>query len=110
MSSRLTTIGSRATSTGSCEAVKRIDVLFTIERDTNGVPPEERLRVRNERSRTLVVALETWLREQRAKLSSRSKTARAIAYSLTRWAALTRFLDGGRLCPSNNAAERDISR
>jgi hypothetical protein len=54
------------------EAVKRIDVLFSIEREINGLPTQERLRVRNERSRPLVVALETWLREQRAKLSGQS--------------------------------------
>ena len=68
----------------------------------------ERLRARSEQSRTLVVALEAWLREQRAKLSGQSKLAKAIAYSLTRWAALTRFLNDGRLCMSNNAAERAI--
>ena len=90
------------------EAVKRIDALFAIEREINGLTPQQRLRVRNERSRPLVVALETWLREQRAKLSGQSKIGKAIAYSLTRWVALTRFLDDGRLCMSNNAAEREI--
>jgi transposase len=90
------------------EAVERIDALFAIEREINGIAPQERLRVRNERSRPLVVALEAWLREQRAKLSGQSKVAKAIAYSLTRWVALTRFLDDGRLCISNNAAEREI--
>ena len=90
------------------EAVKRIDALFAIEREINGIAPQERLRVRSEQSRPLVVALEAWLREQRAKLSGQSKIAKAIAYSLTRWPALTRFLDDGRLCMSNNAAEREI--
>ena len=64
--------------------------------------------MRAERSRSLVLELEAWLREQRAKLSGQSETAKAIAYSLTRWAALTRFLDDGRLCMSNNAAEREV--
>ena len=64
--------------------------------------------MRNERSRPLVVALEAWQREQRAKLSGQSKVAKAIANSLTRWVALTRFLDDGRLCMSNSAAEREI--
>jgi transposase len=58
--------------------------------------------VRTKRSRPLVVALETWLREQRAK---NSETGKAINYSLKRWVALTRFLDDGRRCMSNNAAE-----
>jgi transposase len=90
------------------EAVERIDALFAIEREINGLPPAQRVAVRHERSRPLVVALESWLREQRAKLSGQSKIAKAIAYSLTRWAALTRFLDDGRLCMTNNAAEREI--
>jgi transposase len=90
------------------EAVKRIDDLFVVERQINGLTPAQRLAVRNEHSRPLVTALEAWLREQRAKLSGQSNTAKAIAYCLTRWVALTRFLDDGRLCMSNNAAEREI--
>src|SRR5204862_6389566 len=70
--------------------------------------PEQRLAVRNERSRPLIGELETWLRERRAKLSRSSETAKAIDYSLKRWTALTRFLDDGRLCMSNNAAERAV--
>lgn len=51
----------------AAEAVKRIDVLFAIEREINGLAAQERLRVRQERSRPLIVELEVWLREQRAK-------------------------------------------
>jgi transposase len=90
------------------EAVERIDAMFAIEREINGLPPQQRLCVRNERSRPLVVALETWLREQRARVSGQGKVGQAIAYSLTRWTALTRFLDDGRICMSNNAAERQV--
>jgi len=90
------------------EAVERIDALFAIEREINGKPPAVRARVRNERSRPLVDALETWLRAQRRKLSASSAVAQAIQYSLNRWSTLTRFLDDGRLCMSNNAAERAI--
>lgn len=90
------------------EAVSRIDALFIIERDINGLPPDERKRVRHERSRPLVEALGNWLREQYAKLSPNSQVAKAIAYSLNCWDALLRFLDDGRLCLSNNAAERAL--
>ena len=88
------------------EAVRRIDALFAIERDINGSSPTERRRVRQERSKPLVEALGSWLREQHAKVSPNGKTAKAIAYSLNAWEALCRFLDDGRLCMSNNAAER----
>jgi transposase len=90
------------------EAVKRIDRLFAIEREINGASAEHRLAVRHERSRPLVTALETWLREQRTRLSGKNETAKAIDYSLKRWPALARFLDDGRLCLSNNAAERAL--
>jgi transposase len=90
------------------EAVARIDALFAIEREINGTPPQERVWTRQERSRPLVIELETWLREQRAKVSKNSETGKAIDYSLKRWSALSRFLDDGRLCMSNNAAEREL--
>jgi len=88
--------------------VRRTDALFAIEREINGKPPSERRRVRQERSRARVEALEAWLREQYAKLSPASQVAKAIAYSLNRWDGLARFLDDGRLCMTNNAAERAL--
>jgi transposase len=93
------------------EAVERIDVLFAIEREINGVngtTPQQRVWARHERSRPLVTELETWLREQRGRVSKNSEAGKAINYSLKRWTALTRFLDDGRLCMSNNAAEREL--
>jgi transposase len=90
------------------EAVARIDVLFAVEREINGRSPETRRKVRQERSRARVEALEAWLREHYAKLSAHSQVAKAIAYSLNCWDALVRFLDDGRLCMSNNAAERAL--
>ena len=90
------------------EAVRRIDELFSIEREINGRPPDQRLAVRRERSKPLVDDLERWLREERRKLSSKNPVAKAIDYSLKRWRAFTRLLDDGRICLSNNAAERAI--
>ena len=88
------------------EAVRRIDELFAIEGEINGKTADERLIVRQARVKPLVDGLETWLREQRSKLSSKAPVAKAIDYSLKRWRAFTRFLDDGRICMSNNAAER----
>ncbi len=64
--------------------------------------------MRQERSRPLIVELQAWLREQRAKLSRNNDTTKATNYCLSRWDAFTRFLDDGRLCMSNNAAEREL--
>lgn len=90
------------------EAVRRIDELFAIEREINGRPPEQRLTVRQERAKSLVLSLERWLREERRRLSSKSPVAKAIDYFLKRCSAFSRFLDDGRICLSNNAAERAV--
>jgi transposase len=89
-------------------AVERIDAVFAIEREINGATPQERVRIRHERSQPLIIELHTWLREQRARISKHSETGKAIDYILKRWAAFTRFLDDGRLCMTNNAAEREL--
>jgi hypothetical protein len=88
------------------EAVRRIDALFDIERSINGASAAQRRAVRQELSAPLVAELEVWLREQRAKLSRGNDLAKAMDYLLKRWPAFTRFLEDGRICLSNNAAER----
>ena len=88
------------------EAVRRIDALFDIERSINGASAAQRRAVRQELSAPLVAELEVWLREQRAKLSRGHDLAKAMDYLLKRWPAFTRFLEDGRICLSNNAAER----
>jgi transposase len=90
------------------EAVKRIDALFDIEREINGLTAEQRLRARRKESAALVAGLEDWMRAERAKLSRHAAVAKAIDYMLTRWGAFTRFLHDGRICLTNNAAERAL--
>jgi transposase len=90
------------------EAVRRIDALFDIERAINGKPSAERLTVRQAQSAPLVAELEAWMREQRAKLSRHDPVAKALDYMLTRWPAFTGFLSDGRICLTNNAAERAL--
>jgi transposase len=90
------------------EAVKRIDALFEIERGINGQSAEERLRVRKEQSAPLLAALEAWLREQRSRLSNASSVAQPIDYMLRRWDRFARFIEDGRICLTNNAAERAL--
>ncbi|OYY83966.1 MAG: IS66 family transposase [Rhizobiales bacterium 17-65-6] len=90
------------------EAVRRIDALFDIEREINGMSAGQRRAVRQERSAPLVVELEAWMREHRAKLSRHAPVAQAMDYMLRRWESFTRFLDDGRVCLTNNAAERAL--
>jgi transposase len=90
------------------EVVRRIDALFKIERSINGKSTAERQAMRQELSKPLVEGLQVYMREQRAKLSRGHDLARAIDYILKRWPAFTLFLDDGRVCLSNNAAERAL--
>ena len=90
------------------EVVRRIDALFEIERGINGSNADERRTVRQELSRPLVDDLEALLRAERPKLSRGSDLAKAMDYMLKRWPAFARFLDDGRVCLTNNAAERAL--
>jgi hypothetical protein len=90
------------------EAVKRIDAIFTVEREINGLGVAERLAVRRQRAEPLVADLEQWMRTERARLSRHADVAKAMDYMLKRWVAFTRFLDDGRICLTNNAAERAL--
>src|SRR5487761_2254062 len=90
------------------EAVKRIDALFDIERGINGLNIDERLRVRCGQSAPLLAALETWLRDERSRMSRSASVAKPIDYMLKRWERFARFIDDGRVCLTNNAAERAL--
>jgi hypothetical protein len=90
------------------QAVRRIDVLFDIERQINGQGADQRRAVRQELSAPLVAELEAWMRGERARLSRHNDVAQAMDYILKRWAAFDRFLNDGRICLSNNAAERAL--
>ncbi len=90
------------------EAVKRIDALFDIERTINGESAEQRLAVRRERSAPLVADLKDWMRTERAGFSRHAAVAKAMDYMLKRWDGFARFLDDGRICLTNNAAERAL--
>jgi transposase len=90
------------------EVVRRIDVLFEIERSINGKSAEERLAVRRTLSQPLVDDLHAYMRAQLARLARGHDLVKAINYMLKRWAAFTLFLEDGRACLSNNAAERGL--
>ena len=90
------------------EAVIRIDAIFAIEREINGQPAPDRLAVRRQRIAPLVDDLQQWMRTERAGLSRHADVAKAMDYMLKRWDAFTRFLGDGRVCLTNNAAERAL--
>lgn len=79
------------------EAVQRIGALYDIEREIRGKPADLRCQIRQARARPLVEELHNWLNTTQTKLSRKSDTAAAIRYALSRWRALTRYLDDGRI-------------
>jgi transposase len=92
----------------AAEAIERIAALYAIEEEIRGHPAEERRAVRNERARPLLDSLKQWLEETLGKLSRKSDTAIAVRYALSRWDALLRYVDNGRIEIDNNAAERSL--
>ena len=90
------------------EALVRIGALYAIEEAVRGKPPDERRGVRQTQSKPLLDSLRQWFQATLSQLSRKSDTTAAIRYALTRWEALTRFLDDGRIEMDNSAAERSL--
>jgi transposase len=90
------------------EAIQRIATLYAIEAEIRGSTPDIRKAVRQARARSLLDSMKTWLEATLVKLSRKSDTAAAIRYALSRWKALTRYVDDGHLEIDNNAAERAL--
>jgi len=90
------------------EALQRIARIFDIEREINGKTADERLVVRTELVAPLIQELEAWLREKCAGLSRHEPVAKAINYLLKDWPGFTNFLSDGRICLTNNCAERQV--
>lgn len=92
----------------AAEALARIGALYAIEAEIRSRPPDERAGIRQSRAGPLLESLRAWLRDTLARVSKKSELARAIGYVLTRWLALTRYRDDGRIEIDNNAAERSL--
>ena len=90
------------------EAVRRIDLVFAIERQINGLPAAERVSVRQAKSAPLVTELHAWMTDTRDKLSRGHDLAKAMNYMLRRWSSFTHFLGNGQVCITNNSAERAL--
>ena len=92
------------------EAVKKIDAIFDIERQINGLDIASRLDARHRLVRPLVEDLHDWMRAEQGTMSKHNPVAKAISYMFKkdRWNAFTLFLEDGRICLTNNAAERAL--
>ncbi len=90
------------------EALNRIGALYKIESGIRGKPPDERRRIRQLHTQLLMGKLKVWFEQTLSRVSKKSELAVSIRYALTRWVALTRFIDDGRVEIDNNAAERAL--
>jgi len=90
------------------QALETIGQLYQVERETKDLPPDKRQKIRNEKARPIADALHQWMLVHRQKVPDGSGTARALDYSLKRWAALTRYLDDGAVPIDNNWMESQI--
>ena len=92
----------------AAEALRRIAELYAIETTIRGQTAVIRQSVRQARSLPLVEAMKLWLEAKLAHIPPRSSLADAMRYALTRWDALCRFLDDGRIELDTNTVERAI--
>lgn len=92
----------------AAEAMQRIGLLYQIEREIRGQAPAVRREARQVRSAPILKSLRGWLEGTVQQLSAKSALAKAIQYTLVRWAALARFAGDGRIEIDNNTAERAI--
>jgi len=92
----------------AAQAIQRIAWLYRIEADARDLTAEQRLKMRQERSRPLCEELHIWLQLERRRVPDGSGIANAIDYSLNRWAALTRFLLDGDVPIDNNHLENQM--
>lgn len=95
-------------STLAAAAIEFICQLYGIEREAKDLPPEERLRERRTRAAPIAQVLHSRLLDFRPKVPDGSATARAVDYSLNRWAALTRHLGDPALPIDNDFDEQQI--
>jgi transposase len=90
------------------EVLQRIGALYGVEEEIRGKPPDQRRAVRQTQSKPLLDSLRQWFEATLSKLSRKSETTVAIRYALSRWNALTRYIEDGYIEIDNNAAERSL--
>ena len=90
------------------EAIKRIARLYGGEKLARGQPPDERVKIRQEKSKPVFDDLDAWLNAQLPKISAKTPLAGAIRYALTRMKRLRPYLENGFLELDNNTAERSM--
>ncbi len=90
------------------QAIKRIALLYAVEKEARGKDPADRAALRQEKAEPIFTELEEWLQAQLPRISGKSELAKAIRYALTRMKKMRIYLDHGVLELDNNTAERSM--
>jgi len=85
-----------------------IQKLYQIERTIQEKPPDERHRIRQQRSQPVMDKLRDWLKDAIPRVPPQSLTGKALTYLDDQWPKLVRVLDDGRLPLDTNAVENAI--
>ncbi|MEY3415122.1 MAG: hypothetical protein RLZZ418_354 [Pseudomonadota bacterium] len=90
------------------ETINQIQKIYKIEEEIRGSPADNRRKIRQEKSKNLVIELFAFWKKAYSKLPKKSRTAKAIQYAFNNEEALKRFLENGQIEIDNNAAERAL--
>lgn len=90
------------------EAIRRIALLYKVEKAARGTSPKERVALRQKNAKPVFDELELWLNAQMNRISGKSELAKAIRYTLGRMKKMRGYLENGFLEIDNNSAERSI--
>jgi len=87
-----------------------IRLLYDVEREAGErkLKGEARRALRQEKSKLILDDIRAYLEREQPQVLPKSPEGEAIAYTLSNWKALTRYLDDGDLAIDNNGAERSL--
>ena len=92
------------------QAISMIGKLFEIEKLAQGPSPDERQRIRREKSTPVVDLFEAWVDRERPRVEPRSPIDKAIGYCTNQRVSLRHFLSDGRVPIHNNGSEAELRK
>jgi len=90
------------------DVLHTIASLYAVEKTIKGKPPDQRVATRQARAGPVLETLKQQLQKTLSQIPRKFPLAKAINYALTRWDALSRYVDDGNLEIDNNPIEREI--
>jgi transposase len=97
---------------GSREIGKRalvyFKLLYKIEEDISDRTPDEKNKIRQEKSKSILTEMKEWVESKRPKVPPQSVGGKAMSYFINEYDSLIRYLEDGRLNISNALVENKI--